>query len=128
MSFGSTINLKIKHLGSLNSTPLQYSMVLSCIPDSGESGVGVGVDPRFPANRGWGRGWTPDPRQIGGGTPTPTPGEIGGGGGGGDRGFNALDSGVYDSKQGMGSSWAHHGLIIAKNVLTLEPGPRGTRS
>ncbi len=37
------------------------------------------------------------------------------------------DSGVYDSKQGMGSSWAHKGLIIAKNVFTLEPGPRGTR-
>ena len=58
MSFGSTINLKVKHWGpgepgSQNSTPLQYSMVLSCIPDSGNSGVGVGVDPRSPANRGW---------------------------------------------------------------------------
>jgi hypothetical protein len=98
MSFGSTINLKVKHWGtrSLNSTPLQYSkvLVLSCIPDSGKSGVGVpvpvGVDPRFPANRGWGWGWTPDPRQIGGGTPTPDPRQIGGGGGDGDRGFRAL--------------------------------------
>jgi hypothetical protein len=41
--------------------PFAYSMVLSCIPDSGKSGVGVGVDPRWarsPANRGWG----PHPR------------------------------------------------------------------
>jgi hypothetical protein len=30
-------------------------------------GTGVGDDPRSPANRGWGRGWTPDPRQIGDG-------------------------------------------------------------
>jgi hypothetical protein len=54
---GCTINLKVKHGGSLNSTPLQYSMVLSWIPDSGESGMGMGLDPRSPANRGWGWGW-----------------------------------------------------------------------
>ena len=68
---GCTINLKIKHWGSLNSTPLQYSMVLSWIPDSdsGKSGMGMGMipdppanrgwdpHPRSPANRGWGRGW-----------------------------------------------------------------------
>jgi hypothetical protein len=49
------LTIKVKHLGSLNSTPLQYSMVLrvSCIPDSGKSGMGMGVDPRSPANRGW---------------------------------------------------------------------------
>ena len=37
-------------------------MVLSLIPDSGKSGVGVGVDsdPRSPANRGWVPG--PHPR------------------------------------------------------------------
>ena len=57
-------NLKVKHWGSLNSTPLQYSMVLSWIPDSGKSGMAVGMDPRSPANRGWRWGWTPDPRQI----------------------------------------------------------------
>ena len=34
-------------------------------PDSGKSGVGVGADPRSPANRGWGWGWAPDPRRIG---------------------------------------------------------------
>jgi hypothetical protein len=51
----------------MNSTPLQYSMVLSWIPDSGKSGMGMGMDPRSPANRGWGWGWTPDPRQIGDG-------------------------------------------------------------
>ncbi len=33
----------------------------------------AGVDPRSPANRGWGWAWTPDPRQIGDGTPTPDP-------------------------------------------------------
>jgi hypothetical protein len=30
-------------------------------------GTGDGDDPRSPANRGWRRGWTPDPRQIGDG-------------------------------------------------------------
>jgi hypothetical protein len=28
-------------------------------------GTGDGDDPRSPANRGWGRGWTPDPRPFG---------------------------------------------------------------
>ena len=60
ISFGSTINLKVKHWGSLNSTPLQYSMVLSWIPDSGKSGMAVGMDPRSPANRGSGMGMIPD--------------------------------------------------------------------
>jgi hypothetical protein len=89
---GCTINLKVKHWEGLNSTPLQYSMVLSCIPDSGKSGtrMGMGMDPRSPAylNRGWGWGWTPDPRQIGDGTPIPDPRQIGDG----DRGpgFRAL--------------------------------------
>ena len=87
---GCTINLKVKHWGSLNSTPLQYSMVLSCIPDSGKSGMGMGMDPPSPANRGWGWGWAPDPRQIGDGTPIPIPGQIGDGDGDGDRGFRAL--------------------------------------
>ncbi len=76
---GCTINLKVKHWGSLNSTPLQYSMVLSWIPDSGKSGMGMGMDPRSPANRGWGWGWTPDPRR-----------QIGDGDGDWDRGFRAL--------------------------------------
>ncbi len=59
---------------------------------------GSGVDPRSPANRGWGWGWTPDsdPRQIGGGksgvgvgvdsgppTQSRIPGKSGIGGGGG---------------------------------------------
>jgi hypothetical protein len=39
-------------------------------PDSGKSGVGVGVDPRSPANRAPGRGW---PGPGGGGGP-PIPG------------------------------------------------------
>ena len=54
--FGRTINLKVKHWGSRNSTPLRYSMVLSLIPDSGKSGMGMGMDPQSPANRGWGWG------------------------------------------------------------------------
>jgi hypothetical protein len=33
-------------------------------PDSGKSGVGVGVDPRFPANRGSIPGMTPDGRRV----------------------------------------------------------------
>jgi hypothetical protein len=41
-------------------------MVLSCIPDSGKSGMGMGADPRSPANRGWGWGW-------GSGVPCPAP-------------------------------------------------------
>ena len=90
ISFGSTINLKVRHWGSLNSIPLQYSMVLSWIPDSGKSGMAVGMDPRSPANRGWRWGWTPDPRQIGDGTAIPDPRQIGDGGGDGDRGFRAL--------------------------------------
>jgi hypothetical protein len=40
--------------------------------------MGMGVDPRSPANRGWGWEWTPEPRQIGDGD------------GDGDRGFRAL--------------------------------------
>ena len=96
MSLGSTINLKVKHSswGSLNSTPLQYSMVLSWIPDSDKSGMAVGMDPRPPVNRGWRWGWTPDlhtdPRQIGDGAAIPDPRQIGDGGGDGDRGFRAL--------------------------------------
>jgi hypothetical protein len=72
-------------------------------------GTGDGDDPRSPANRGWRRGWTPDPRQIGDGggpgpagwtpdprqigdgTAIPDPRQIGDGGGDGDRGFRALD-------------------------------------
>ncbi len=73
-------------------------MVLSLIPDSGKSGMGMGMDPPLngppsPANRGWGWGWTPDPRQIGDGTPIPIPGQIGDGDGDGDRGFRALQPG-----------------------------------
>ena len=72
------------------STPLQYSMVLSCIPDFGKSGMGMGMNPRSPANRGWGSGMIPGPRQIGDGTPIPDPRQIGEGDGDGDRGFRAL--------------------------------------
>ena len=59
-----TINLKVKHGGSRNSTPLRYSMVLSLIPDSGKSGMGMGMDPRSPANRGSGMGMIPDCRRV----------------------------------------------------------------
>ena len=54
-------------------------MILSLIPDSGKSGLGMGpgMDPRSPVNREWWWGWTPDPRQIGGGTPIPIPGKSG---------------------------------------------------
>ncbi len=52
------------------------------------------MDPRSPANRGWGWGWTrgrsPANRGCRSGTPTPDPRQIGGGGGGWDRGFRAL--------------------------------------
>ena len=54
-------------------------MVLSLIPDSGKSGMGVGMDPH--------------PRQIGDATPIPIPGQIGDGAGDGDRGFRALGPG-----------------------------------
>ena len=42
-------------------------------------GTGDGDDPRSPANRGWCQGWTPDPRQIGGGVGggPPIPGKSG---------------------------------------------------
>jgi hypothetical protein len=55
-------------------------------------GTGDGDDPspRSPAIRGWRRGWTPDPWQIGIGTAIPDPRQIGDGGGDGDRGFRAL--------------------------------------
>ncbi len=99
ISLGSTINLKVKHRGSLNSqaTPLQYSMVLLYSAGS-----------PILANRGWRWGWTPDPRQIGDGggdgppipgksdgdgTAVPDPRQIGDGGGDGDRGFRALGGG-----------------------------------
>ena len=49
-------------------------------------GTGDGDDPRSPAHRGWGWRWTPDPRQIGDGTPIPDPRQIGDGDGDGDRG------------------------------------------
>jgi hypothetical protein len=74
----------------------------SCIPDSGKSGMAVGMDPRSPANRGWRWGWTrADPRvhtrqlqvEIGDGTAAaiPDPRQIGDGGRDGDhRGFRAL--------------------------------------
>ncbi len=52
--------------------------------------MAAGMDPRSPVNRGWRRGWTPDPRQIGDGTAIPDPRQIGDGGGDGDRGFRAL--------------------------------------
>jgi hypothetical protein len=48
--------------------------------------MGMGMDPRYPANKGWGWGWTPDPRQIGGWTLTPDPRQIGDGDGMGIRG------------------------------------------
>jgi hypothetical protein len=66
-------------------------------------GIGDGDDPRSPANRGrgWGSipdsqesgtgmGMIPDLRQIGDRTPIPIPGQIGDGDGGGDRGFRTL--------------------------------------
>ncbi len=73
---GCAINLKVKHWGSLNSTPLQCSMALSWTRDSGKSGMGMGVAVVDP--RAGDRGSIPDPRQIGDGD------------GDGDRGFRAL--------------------------------------
>ncbi len=42
------INLKVTHWGSVNSTPLQYSMVLSWIPDPRQIGDGDGSGPPIP--------------------------------------------------------------------------------
>ncbi len=69
-------------LGNLpeQSAPLRYSMVLlSLIPDSGKSGIMMGMGMIMipdPSPR-----WTPDPRQIGDGTPITIPGQIGDGDG-----------------------------------------------
>ncbi len=76
-------------------------MVLSLIPDSGKSGMGMGMPPWTPhprqiGDRGW--GWAPDPRQIGDGTPIPIPGQIGDGDGDGDRGFRALTRSKSESE------------------------------
>jgi hypothetical protein len=82
----NTINLKVKHWGLsnlplciLNGTKLYprfwqiggRGCQWGWTPDSGKSGVGAGVDPRSPTNRGW----DPHPRSPAGG---------------GDRGFRAL--------------------------------------
>ena len=53
----SLIDCTIKHRGlSLSNlgTPLQYSTVLSLIPDSGKSARGMGMDPPIPGKSGMG--------------------------------------------------------------------------
>ncbi len=113
-------NLKVTHWGSLNSTPLQYSMVLSWIPDSGKSGMGMGVDLRSPANRGWGWGRTPDPRRAGDRGSIPDPRRIGDGDGDGDRGFRALPGLVLSAAPTPSlSQLAEHGQILARSGYDL---------
>jgi hypothetical protein len=79
----STINLKVKHWGSLN---LNSESLPLCSTQWYSAGIPILANP----SRGWRRGWTPDPRQIGDGTAIPDPRQIGDGGGDGDRGFRAL--------------------------------------
>ena len=79
-------------------------MVLSWIPHSGKSGMGMGVDPRSPANpTGMGRGWewTPDPRRAGDRGSIPDPRQIGDGDGDGDRGFRALSGANRPPPEGV---------------------------
>jgi hypothetical protein len=73
---------------SLSNRPICSTQRHSACSPPRKSGMGMGMDPRSPANRGrwWGR--APDPGKSGLGPPPPIPGKSGIGIG--DRGFRAL--------------------------------------
>ncbi len=102
-------------------------------PDSGKSGMGVGM--------------VPDPRQIGDGTPIHIPGQIGDGVGDGDRGFRALATVRIRRRHHGGplvacsavaaGAWQRHWQVLrrlprgppmARRVRVGEAGPPGAQA